>query len=90
MGQVVDTQLRVYGTSRLRVIDNSIQPEIITTNTQSSALMIGEKGSDMILKYWAQAETEQHSQQQNHLNSNGGYSINPMSNPWWKNLIQQK
>jgi len=43
MGRVVDTQLRVYGTQRLRVIDASIQPEIVTTNTQASTLMIGEK-----------------------------------------------
>jgi len=54
MGRVVDTQLRVYGTQRLRVIDSSIQPEIVVTNTQASALMIGEKGADIVLKYWKQ------------------------------------
>jgi len=52
MGRVVDTKLRVYGTKRLRVIDASIQPEIVTSNTQASTLMIGEKGADMILRYW--------------------------------------
>ncbi|XP_021953171.2 glucose dehydrogenase [FAD, quinone] [Folsomia candida] len=58
MGRVVDTQLRVYGTPRLRIIDNSIQPIIVTTNTQASALMIGEKGVDMILKYWENEHLE--------------------------------
>jgi len=44
--------LRVFGTQRLRVIDSSIHPEIVISNTQASALMIGEKGADLILKYW--------------------------------------
>lgn len=53
MGAVVDPQLRVYGVKNLRVIDASIQPVIVVTNTQASTLMIAEKGADMIMKYWA-------------------------------------
>ncbi|CAL8094312.1 unnamed protein product [Orchesella dallaii] len=52
MGSVVDTELKVIGTQNLRVMDSSIQPVIVTTNTQASAIMIGEKGSHMLLKYW--------------------------------------
>lgn len=49
---VVDTQLRVIGTKGLRVMDLSVMPVIITTNTQAPALMIGEKGADLVLKHW--------------------------------------
>jgi len=50
---VVDSNLRVVGTKGLRVIDNSIQPKVVTTNTNLPAIMIGEKGADLILKTWA-------------------------------------
>jgi choline dehydrogenase-like flavoprotein len=49
---VVDTTLKVIGTEGLRVLDLSIVPVIITTNTQAPALMIGEKGSDIIMRHW--------------------------------------
>ncbi|ODN03624.1 Oxygen-dependent choline dehydrogenase [Orchesella cincta] len=52
MGTVVDTQLRVIGTENLRVVDASIQPVVVTTNTQASTLMIAEKAADMILRFW--------------------------------------
>jgi choline dehydrogenase len=45
---VVDPQLRVHGTQHLRVIDASIMPVITTGNTNAPAIMIGEKGADMI------------------------------------------
>jgi len=45
---VVDPQLRVRGISNLRVIDASIMPEIPTCNTNAPAIMIGEKGADII------------------------------------------
>ena len=46
---VVDPALRVHGTSRLRVIDASIMPLIVSGNTNAAATMIGEKGADLVL-----------------------------------------
>ena len=46
---VVDPSLRVRGIAGLRVIDVSIMPTIIGGNTHAPAVMIGEKGSDLVL-----------------------------------------
>ncbi|MEC7654828.1 MAG: GMC oxidoreductase, partial [Pseudomonadota bacterium] len=46
---VVDHQLKVYGTERLRVVDSSIMPNMPTSNTNAPSIVIGEKGADMIL-----------------------------------------
>ncbi|XP_067121219.1 glucose dehydrogenase [FAD, quinone]-like isoform X2 [Centruroides vittatus] len=48
---VVDPELKVKGVKSLRVIDASIMPKINTGHTEAPALMIGEKGSDLILKH---------------------------------------
>jgi choline dehydrogenase len=45
---VVSDDLRVHGMEGLRVIDASIMPMMISANLNASALMIGEKGADMI------------------------------------------
>jgi choline dehydrogenase len=47
---VVDERLRVRGVERLRVIDASIMPTLVSGNTNAAAVMIGEKGSDMVLQ----------------------------------------
>ncbi|MEO6986918.1 MAG: GMC family oxidoreductase N-terminal domain-containing protein [Paralcaligenes sp.] len=46
---VVDPALKVYGAQRLRVIDASVMPEIVSANTNATAIMIGEKGADLVL-----------------------------------------
>lgn len=47
-GAVVDDALRVHGVEGLRVIDASIMPMMISANLNASALMIGEKGADLV------------------------------------------
>lgn len=50
---VVDPELRVYGTSGLRIVDSSIMPTIPTCNTNAPTLMIAEKGAQMILQHYS-------------------------------------
>lgn len=49
---VVDHQLKVKGIEGLRVIDNSIIPTTIIPNINAAAVMIGEKGSDLLIEEW--------------------------------------
>ena len=49
---VVDSKLRVRGTTGLRVVDASIMPTIVGGNTMAATVMIGEKAADVILHAW--------------------------------------
>ncbi|GAB6025287.1 hypothetical protein CHUAL_010704 [Chamberlinius hualienensis] len=50
---VVDNNLRVYGVRKLRVIDASIMPTIISANTNAPTIMIAEKASDIIKRNYS-------------------------------------
>ena len=48
-GSVVDPELRVRGVDRLRVIDASVMPTMVSTNTNAATIMIAEKGAALLL-----------------------------------------
>jgi choline dehydrogenase len=47
---VVDARLKVYDTEGLRVVDAAVFPTVTSGNTNAPAIMVGEKGANLILK----------------------------------------
>jgi len=45
---VVDPYLKVIGVDRLRVIDSSAMPSLVSCNTNAATMMMAEKGADII------------------------------------------
>jgi choline dehydrogenase len=47
---VVNPRLQVHGVDRLRIIDCSVFPNIISGNTNAAAMMVGAKGAELVLE----------------------------------------
>lgn len=47
---VVDADLNVHGVQGLKIVDLSIAPENVAANTNNTAIVIGEKGAEIIAK----------------------------------------
>lgn len=56
---VVDSELKVYGVTGLRVIDASVMPKMVSANINAGTIMIAEKGADFIKSTWSKVGKEE-------------------------------
>jgi choline dehydrogenase len=49
IGRVVDSDLLVFGTEGLRVVDASVMPSVVRGNTNAAVIAIAEKATDILL-----------------------------------------
>jgi hypothetical protein len=81
MGGVVDTTLRVYGTSNVRVIDASVMPIHVTAHTMAAAYAIAEYGADIVkMAYWPIPASTTTGARPGATNASGGGSSSGGSN----------
>jgi choline dehydrogenase-like flavoprotein len=45
---VLDSELRVRGIEKLRVIDASAMPDLVSAHINACVIMMGEKGADLV------------------------------------------
>lgn len=50
---VVDSNLKVHGINRLRVVDAGVMPSHVSGHTNAATVMIAEKASDLIKKEYS-------------------------------------